>query len=65
MYLNYLLVLLTITFSTHFLLATLTPQVLKMISPVGSEAVTWHPVSTLVNNVKNKTQENVVKIELQ
>ena len=34
-----------------------------MISPIGSESLTWYPVSTLVNNVKNKTHQNIVKID--
>ena len=36
-----------------------------MISPVGSDALCWHPVSTKVNNVKNKSPENIVKIDLE
>ena len=39
-------------------------QVVKHINPNGSSCLSWHPVSSIVNNVRNKSPECIAKINL-
>jgi putative SOS response-associated peptidase YedK len=41
-----------------------TSQVVKHINPNGSSCLSWHPVSSIVNNVRNKSPECIAKINL-
>ncbi|XP_003385948.1 PREDICTED: embryonic stem cell-specific 5-hydroxymethylcytosine-binding protein-like [Amphimedon queenslandica] len=39
-----------------------TSQAVRCFNPRGSDSLSWHPVSSYVNNVRNKSSECVVKI---